>query len=56
MNITLVGIIEINQNIVKIYNKKNIEIFDKNLVNIILEANRNIKKTKKHYLILKMLV
>ena len=46
----------INNNIIKINNDKNIELFSHNLVNITLKASQCIEKPKMHYLILKMVI
>lgn len=45
---------QIDKNIVQINYNKNIWLFSQNLINITLEIDQNIKKSKKHYLILKM--
>lgn len=39
----LIKIIGINKDIIKVYNNKNIEYLGKNLINIILKVNYNIR-------------
>ena len=49
-------IFSIDENIILIYNDKNIKLFCKNLVNIALKICQNVDQSKKYYLILKMAV
>ena len=45
-NINYNDIFNTNKNIIKIYNYKNNWLLNKNLINIILKNNQNIKKSK----------
>lgn len=53
-NIWLAGVFDIDQNIVQIYDNKNVNFLSKNLVNVALKASWSIKKSKKQDLVLKM--
>ena len=53
-NIRFVPVFDIDQNIIQIYNNKNIKFFYKNLVNISLKRSQHIRLTKKYDLILLM--
>ena len=55
-NIKLARILHIDQDIISIYNNKNIKLFYKNLIDILLKYDQNIGKTKKHNHILKMTI
>lgn len=46
----------INHDVVQICNDENLEFFSKDFVNIVLEAELSIRKTKKHDLILEMTI
>ena len=52
----LAKVFNIDQNIIQIYNNKNIKLLDKDLINVALKNGQNIKMFKKHNLILKMAV
>ena len=54
--ITLTQIFDIDENIIQINNKKNIELFDQDFINIILKTCQSIKQLKKHHLILKIAI
>lgn len=41
----------INQEVFQIHNNKIIKLFNKNLINIALKIGRNIRESKKHYLV-----
>lgn len=43
-----------DQNIVKIYNEKNIKLFGKDFFDVALEAKKSMKEAKRHNLILKI--
>lgn len=47
-------IFNINQNVVKVHNNKNIEFLDKDLLNNFLEASWSITQLKRHYLVLEV--
>lgn len=49
-------IFNIDENIIKIYNNKNIKFFYQNLINVALKSNQYIDLYKKHYLILKVAI
>ena len=55
-HITLAGIFSINQNVIKVHNDKNVKFFYHNFVDIAIEADGDIRKTKKFDLILKIAV
>ncbi len=45
-----------DQNVVPIYNDKNIKLFSKDLVNIALETSQGTRKSKGHNLIFEMII
>ena len=47
---------DINKNVIKVYNNKNVKFLYQNLVCIALESSRCISSLKKHHLILKMTI
>ena len=55
-HVTLSGVFGINQDVIKVYNDKNIKFFCKNLVDVSLEAGGGVGNTERHNLILKMAV
>ena len=54
--ITLANVFNANQNVIKIHSDKNIKFFYLNFVDVVLEAGKGIKKTKKYDLVLKMAI
>ena len=46
----------VDEDIIQIYNDKDIELFYKNLIDITLEYCRSVGQSKRHYLILKVTV
>ena len=55
-NIRLTRIFNIDPNIIQIYNNKNIKIFYKKFIDIVLKYSQSIKKTKKYNLIFKIII
>ena len=51
---SLAEIFDIDQDIVQIYNNKDIKLFGKDFVNIILKSDQKIGKTKSNDLVLKV--
>ena len=47
---------DIDKNVIKIHNNKNIKFFCKDLINIALESCQNIDQPKKHYLIFEITI
>ena len=56
LNMRFIRIFDIDQDIIQIYNIKNIQLFSQNLNEIFLEYSRSIKQIKKHDLILKIVI
>ena len=52
----LSGVFNIDQDIIKIYNDKDILFFSWYLINISLKSSQDIEKAKKHNLIFKMAI
>ena len=52
----LADIFDINQDVIKVHNDKNINFFCSDFVDIALKAGGNIEKIKKHNLVLKMAI
>ena len=52
----LAKVFDIDQDIVQIYNNKDIKLLSKDFIDIALKGGRSIKKSEKHDLILKMAV
>ena len=52
--LTLVNVFVINQDVIKVYNDRNIKVFYQGFVDIALEVSRVIKKTEKYHLVLEM--
>lgn len=52
----VIHFIGVDQNIVKIYNNKDIKFFYQNLVDITLKTCRNIRQAKQHDLVLKIAI
>ena len=46
----------IDENVIKVYNNKDVKLFCQNLVNIILESGWYISQSKKHYLIFEIAI
>ena len=46
----------IDEDVIKVYYHKNIELFYQNLINVALKCSRYIDQCKKHYLILEIIV
>ena len=46
----------IDKDIIKVYNHKNIKFFCQNLIDVALKCGQCIGQSKKHYLVLKMIV
>ena len=46
----------VDENIIQIYNDKDIELFRKDLIDIALEGYRSVGQSKRYYLILKVAV
>ena len=55
-HVILAGVFEVNQNVIKVYNEKNIKYFYQNFVDVTLKAGRNIKKIEKYNIVLKILI
>ena len=49
-------IINVDEDIVQLYNNKNVELFGKNLVNISLKVWQYVCQSEKHYLIFKVVI
>ena len=49
-------IINVDENVIQIFNNKNVELFRKDLIHIFLEACWCVYQPKKHYLVLKVAV
>ena len=49
-------VFSINENIIQIYNNKDIKLFHEDLIDIALEGCRSIGQSKKQYLILKVTI
>ena len=49
-------VLRVNKNIIQIHNDKVIKLFHKNLIDIALDYCQSIGQSKKHYLILKIVV
>ena len=56
LNITFFLILNINKDIIPIYNNKDIKLFRKDFINIALEICRSIDQLTRHYLILEMII
>ena len=56
LNVGLFCIFNIDQDIVQIHYNKNIKLFSKNLVDIVLKTSRCVRKVKEHYLVLKVTI
>lgn len=56
LNVLLIKILDIYQNIVQIYNNKNVQLFSKNLVVLSLKASWCVKKSEKYFLVLKIAI
>ena len=52
----LAWILNIDQNVVSIYDNKNIKFFSKNLVDIVLKTGWSMGKAKRHNLILEIVI
>ena len=46
----------IDKDIIQIHNSKNIKFFREDLIDVVLKDGRNISESKKHHLILKIIV
>ena len=46
----------VNKNVIKVYDNKNIEFFCQDLINIVLKSGQYISQFKKYYLVLKMAI
>ena len=55
-HVTLTSIFGINQDVIEVYNNKNIKFFRQDFVNIALEAGGGVKRTKRHNLVLEIVV
>ena len=53
-HIWLICLFNLDQNIVQIYNDKDVKLFSKNLIDIALETGQSVRESKRHDLILKM--
>ena len=49
-------VFDLDEDIIQIYNDKDIKLFCRNFFDIVLEDCRSISQPKRHYLILKMIV
>lgn len=49
-------IFDIDDNIIQVYNHKNIKLFSQDFVNILLKYGQYISQSKKHYLVFKMII
>ena len=49
-------IFDINEDVIEVYYHKNVELLYQNLIDIALKYSHCIDQSKKHYLVLKMLV
>ena len=56
LNVRLSRVLSVDQYVIQIYNKKNIQLFSQNLVNVSLEGGRSIRKAKKHDLIFEITI
>lgn len=56
LNMWLAKVFDIDQNIVQIYNDKDIKLLYKNLIDIVLKVSKSIRKSKKYDLVLKIVV
>ena len=56
INVGLAWVLSIDENVFKIDNDKNIELFGHYLIDIILKTDRCVEEPKKHYLVLKVAV
>ena len=56
LDIVFFFIFDVDENIIQIYNDKNIKFFHKNLINIALKYCRSISQSKRHYLILEVTI
>lgn len=56
IHIWLAMVFGIDQDIVQVYNNKNIKLLGKDFINIALKAGKNIKESKKHDMVLKMAI
>lgn len=48
-------ILDVNQDFIQVYDKK-IEFFGKNILDLTLESGWRVRKPKRHYLVLEMLI
>ena len=55
-HVTLAGIFSVNQEVIKVYDDKNIMFFCYNFIKIALKAGRCVEKIEKHDLVLEMVV
>ena len=56
LDMTFFFVFDIDENVIQIYNDKNIKLFCKDLNNIALEGCQSISQLKEHYLILKITI
>ena len=56
IDVSLAWVLDIDEDIIYINNDKIIKLFGQDLIDISLETGRCIKKSKRHYLVLKMAV
>ena len=56
INVSLAWVVNVDEDLIKVNNDKNIEFFGQDLVNMAQEASRWVGKPKKHYLILEVVV
>ena len=56
LNMRLSGIFDINQDIIQVYNNKDIKLLSQYLINVFLEGGWSIRYAKKHDLIFEMTV
>ena len=52
--VSLAEIFDVDQDVVQIYNNKDIKLFGQDLIDVTLEGGRSIEETKGHNLVLKM--
>lgn len=52
--IWLAEVFDIDQDILQVYNHKNIKLLGKNIIDITLQASRSIRESKKYELVLKV--
>ena len=55
-DVSLTWVFNVDRNVIKVNNDKDIEFLSHDLVNIALEAGRCIRQPKKHYLVLEVIV